>query len=217
MENLKHKLAKGSGLSLLLMALLAGLAYGYILMQFGTVETALSWPDQQAASSLFALGIISWFTILALDLFLSYAFYRLYPSKLGRLSALMRLIYSLVLGWALISLVKAFYSLGDHTGLSAVSAHIETFNNIWSQGLIIFGVHLFLLAALVPLTWLKVLLGLAGISYTIVHAGLNYWPEANTIFQSLETALALPMALGELSFALVLLFKPVLLFPKLSR
>ncbi len=190
-----------SGISLLIMIVAAGYAYGYVFSQVyesGNVITTLS--NIQTNYMLYVTGIVAWGLILVLDLLISYGFY-LYlkpiQGKLALTSGLLRLAYSFFLGIAILFLIRN---------------DIELFNRIWSFGLIIFGFHLTITGiAVISKTGLLRILGIlliiAGMSYSLIHGLDNFLPELETFTASLESILVVPMTIGELFFGIWLLVK----------
>ena len=190
-----------SGISLLIMTVAAGYAYGYVFSQVyeaGNVTTTLN--NIQTNYVLYVTGIVAWGIILVLDLLISYGFYLyLKPihNKLALTSGLLRLFYSFILGIAIVFLIRN---------------DIELFNRIWSLGLFIFGFHLTVTGIVVIrktglLRILGILLIIAGISYSIVEGLYNFLPGLDSFTASLESILVIPMTIGELFFGIWLLVK----------
>lgn len=91
-------------------------------------------------------------------------------------------------------------------------AAFESFRNLWSLGLIVFGLHLLGLAYLSILNdrmpnFFGVLLIIAGFGYLLVHI-LRLVPAipVDTV-DLIESILMLPMALGEILLAIWLIIK----------
>jgi len=89
---------------------------------------------------------------------------------------------------------------------------VEAFQQTWSVGLVIFGIHLVLLGYLafrsgfVPKIW-GILLVIAGLCYLFSHGLPLLWPGYSTIKTTVEGILMLPMIVGELGFAIWLVAK----------
>lgn len=193
------------GFSILLMALLAGIAYGYLMPSFEQLDSNIELNNMELK---YQLMLILWLAVLLLDLIVSGAIWRLFHSKVATFSAFLRLVYTLFLGLALVPLIKADKSFFSPEGLSILQQAIVAFKNYWSIGLIVFGFHLLSLSFVFSkTTYLKVLLQIAGWSYVLVHGGFFFWPQEQ-LFVELETILSLPMALAELLLAFILLLKP---------
>lgn len=137
-------------------------------------------------------SLFAWLIVLILDLVITWGLYHSFAGQnkpLAQLAALFRLSYSSILGVAV-----SFLLITDK----------ESFELIWAFGLIIFGIHLLLVAPLTP-KFLKLLLWVAGLSYVIVQIGLVFFPTTDITL--MENILSIPMALGELSLGIWLIFK----------
>ncbi len=190
-----------SGISLLVMAVAAGFAYG---ISFSSIyvenNPALTLENIQANSSLYYAGAITWCLILMTDLIVSYGFYRyLKPTnrKIATSSGILRFIYSIFLA---VGIVLLFLS------------NTDGFLKMWSLGLFIIGFHLIVtgIGAIrtihVP-NILGVLLIIAGLGYSVIHGLSNFLPWATDFAITLESILAIPMTIGELSFGTWLLIR----------
>ncbi len=204
MEKNSILLARLSGISLLLMALLAGLAFAYFYPKFSTLD-----PEHLNASLKhdFQLMLFTWVLILLLDIAVSLGIWRFFNNTAAGLSALLRLIYSGILALAVFHLAQGLHAFGSEKSLDLLKDAMAQFQHYWSIGLIVFGFHIASLSVVFKsFLGLKILLQIGGWSYIIVHGGFYLWHEA-ALFQQLEQYLSLPMALSELLFAFALLFK----------
>ena len=206
-----------SGVSLIIMALAAGFGYGY-------VHGSLILPDDPITTTnnlllsreLFGSGIVSWIVILIADLLVSWGLYRFFESinrKVSFYTALIRVIYSLVLAYAIAQLVVAWQMLGQGQVESGeIITLLANFETYWSNGLIVFGLHLIGLGYLALRTlqvprWMGWLLYVAGFSYTLIHGMKAIVPSAVNLIQMSEVILGIPMALAELGLAVWLIWK----------
>lgn len=190
-----------SGISLLIMAIAAGYAYGFSFNQIYVENNSLqTMTNIQSNSTLFYSGAIVWCLILATDIIVSYGFYRyLEPTHkpIALISASLRLIYSIFLA------IGIAFLFGKNT---------EIFLEMWSLGLFVIGIHLTLtgigtfLSTETP-NLFGFLLIIAGISYSLIHGLQNFVPQATSFSTYLETFLTIPMTFGELSFGIWLLIK----------
>lgn len=192
--------SKVSGLSLIIMALAAGYAYGFSFLHLyvaGNPEQTLA--NIQSHHTLFLSGALVWCLILATDLIVSYGFYR-YLKPIQKswavTSGLLRLLYSLFLAIGILFLFKKDTAI---------------FLRMWSLGLFIIGFHL--IATGIGTFYNKktpkilgIMLIIAGASYSTIHGLQNFMPQAETLATFLESSLAIPMSIGELSFGVWLLF-----------
>ena len=213
MKNNIRKAALLSGYSLLIMALAAGFSYGFVLSSI-PADSAEVAAHIKANDSLFTAGIFGWIVILICDILTSwglYIFFRAEHARLASIMAGMRLIYTGVLGIAIAFLYAALQAAYT-TDVHLPSVYLQLFSNTWSIGLIIFGVHLFLMGVLaakhsvIPRIW-SILLLFAGTCYVLVHMLNMAGAQFSDIKETFESILAAPMAIGELAFAVWLLIK----------
>lgn len=198
-----------AGVGLLLMAVVAGLAYGYFHGKIVVLNDAQA--TEQALSQnrgLFITEIVLWWLIFLLDIIVAVALFLFYKKSGAALSAatmISRLLYTAVLGISIIVLTGALEAR------EKTLERIVLFEAIWSIGLIIFGLHLFLLGILaakmrltpLPISWL---VAFGGACYIILHSikAINSaWLGAHP---TIEQFLSIPMALSELSLAIWLIY-----------
>lgn len=204
-----------AGVSLLLMAVAAGFSFGY-------VYSGMVLPDQDGQTltnlseglALFQAGAWGWILVLILDVVVALALYRYFKPVHATLSAVtggMRLVYSAFLGLAIYHLFNAMSLVKDGADASEVMVSLESFEGIWSGSLTLFGLHLVGLGVLslrsdvVPRIWGWLLL-IAGVCYTGVHGAKALLPSMLEQVQQAEMILSLPMAFGELGFAIWLIY-----------
>lgn len=192
---------KIGGISLILMTLFSIFAFGIVLSSIyepgNTVATQQNILNHE---SLFWIGNITWVLILLLDLIVAYAFYRSLVSQtpvIALLSGITRLIYTLVFAIGIFGLFLK---------------NIDQFVFYWSWGLIIIGFHLMITGIGVLKTpsipkILGILLILAGVSYSLIHGIYQIFPTYDALGHTIESIMAIPMTLGELSYGIWLLFK----------
>jgi Domain of unknown function (DUF4386) len=172
----------------------------------------------------FRLGLASFLVIFALDVVIAWALYVVFRQvnrDLSLLTAWFRLVYTTLLGVAVIFLFLALQLISGTDDLTAFTAgqrdaqlmmFLEGFNYAWLIGLGVFGVHLALLGYLVLRSGsipriLGVLLTLAGAGYvidTLAHALLAGYDDYATLFLLIA---AVPSLIGELSLAVWLLLR----------
>ncbi|WP_105619082.1 DUF4386 domain-containing protein [Vallitalea okinawensis] len=214
-----------AGISLLIMTLAAFFSYGYIhssLIISG--DSIATLENLQASAGLFRAEILGWLIILILDIVVSWAFYiYLKPIQQGYslLAAWLRLIYTAILAIAIANLVQVGTLINQSEQLFASSPTalapqimiaVQTFESVWSLGLIIFGLHLLAIGLIALKTKkipkvISILLTLAGISYILVHLLHGFFPKLDTITSILEMILSIPMIAGELGFGIWLLIR----------
>jgi len=163
-----------AGISLLLMAILAPIT-NFIVIQ-GLIDpenAAKTFSKLSANSGQFRLGILLFMIVAILDVVVAWALYiflRPVNRHLSLLAAWFRIIYATMLLVALTSLVHALQLLSGPTHLEAftrgqleslVMLSISAFNQSWNFSLIIFGLHLLVLAYLFfKAGYLKKILGI---------------------------------------------------------
>ncbi len=204
----RRRAALTAAISLLVMGVAAGIAFGAIHGQLivpGDGEATAA--NIRNSTSLFAVEVALWFVIVVADVVVSLALWRFFRpvhQGLSTAAAVVRLIYSAILAAAVVTLATAFFA-GDDAYFRAV-----LFEKIWSFGLILFGGHLLLLGLVslrapeIPriIAWL--LVG-AGPAYTVTNLLDNLGPDAAALGAALSRVLAAPMALAELGLAVWLI------------
>ena len=180
-----------AGLGLLLMAVLAGLA------TFGVLERVITEGDASRtvgdiidALGSFRLAILALFGVAALDVVVAWALGRFFDRvhhAVALLAAWCRVLYAVIFAVAVSHLLAAARLLGnrgsheptDRQFQLEVLAEIRQFDDIWSLGLGLFGIHLLLIGWLaftsgfVPRI-IGVLVAIAGAGYL---GGLLYVPS----------------------------------------
>lgn len=158
------------------MAVVAGLA------NFGAVEAVLVDGDAAATGqnlaqsrTVFRLGVIGFGLVAVLDVIVAWAlhvFFRSTSPRISAITAVVRIVYGGILAVATIQLAGA---LGADTDLDALHS-IETFQDTWNIGLILFGAHLIMIAWLawqavrVP-NWVAAFVAITGFGYVIDSVG----------------------------------------------
>ncbi|CAF5005229.1 unnamed protein product [Rotaria sp. Silwood1] len=221
----QRKAALVAGWSILIMAILAGFAYGFVLQGLIVPDnTTLTANNIKSSMMLFRLSIYSFLIILICDILAAWGlhvFLKQVNENLSLLTAWFRLVYSAILGTALLNFIFIVLLLTGENYLSVfeisqvnalITFFLNAFHNIWSIGLIVFGCHLYMLGYLVLKSGyipkiFGVLLIIASLCYLVNHSAnlllLNYEKYKATI----ELFISLPMIVGELGFGLWLLFK----------
>tara|TARA_B100000408_G_C10224721_1_gene192579 strand:+ start:40 stop:708 length:669 start_codon:yes stop_codon:yes gene_type:complete len=202
-----------TGYSIILMALVAGFVYGHVHASIYIVDNSdLTARLLQENIDLYKWGIVSWILIFLLDLIVSIGIYIIYKDDLkllALLSSTLRVIYTIILGIAVAQLI---IPLINYSEVSKSILYFESFEQIWSLGLIIFGIHLLSLGVMCfksDLTpkFFGIFLGFGGLCYILVHNLKSFFPYLGEATLTIESILVAPMALSELSFALWLIVK----------
>jgi hypothetical protein len=213
--------ALAAGISLIMMAIAAGFSYGYVFTNIHMEGDPAATYEQLAMNvALFKAGLAGWLIIFITDLivtFTLYLFFRETRKNLSLVTAAVRFIYTILLGIALIRLSSVLSTMGEENmePFQAGQMVLETmgsFLTTWSLGLILFGVHLLGLGYLALLNKkipdiLGYLLLLAGLGYLAVHISKTLIGLQGEVVHVMETALMVPMALGEILLAFWLIIR----------
>jgi hypothetical protein len=175
------------------------------------------------SETLYRAGIVSFMIVFVADVVIAwalYAFFRPGDRDLSLLTAWFRLVYTVMLGVALVSsLVVLELVTGGHltalgqAGLeSQVELNLNAFDYAWLIGLACFGLHLILLGALVfrmeaapkVIGALLVLAGSAYVFDTLANALLPSYEDHEDLFLAI---VAVPSLIGEFAFAIWLLLR----------
>lgn len=195
-----------TGVSILLMAIVGGLAYGLIHMPLHMPgDPSATFKNTTGQSKLIVVAFAAWLLVALLDVVVSMGVYQLYRITHNRLAAItagLRWGYAATLALAAFVLLNS--ALDDDAHI--VYMGFERFEFIWSVGLLIFGSHLICLGSLAhqsrltpkPIGWLLII---AGVSYLVTKVG---W-FAGYVLTDIEPVLAAAMIIGELSFAIWLI------------
>ena len=191
-----------AGVALLLMSAVA--IFGNVIAVDGLVsETnpAQTVTNITASLGLFRLGIASLVLVVALDVVVAWALYRVFSpvsTSLSMLAAALRLVYSGVFMVAIAQLLGVVRLLSNDTFLAAFGTDqlnaqamlsITAFNDIWYVGQFLFGLHLLLIGYLayrshyIP-RLLAVLLAISGLGYATDSLGAVLSPGAWTDISS---------------------------------
>ena len=178
-----------AGIALLLMSVVA--IFGNVVVVDGLTtqgDAAATAADITASAGMFRLGIVSLIVVIALDVVIAWALYRVFSpvnASLSMLAAIMRLVYSAVFMVAigeLLGVIRLLSDEGNRAVLGTEQVQIQTmqgmtsFNDIWYVGQFLFGLNLLLLGYLayrsgyVP-RLLGALLVISGLGYAIDSFG----------------------------------------------
>jgi hypothetical protein len=220
MQNNEKKQGIIAGISLVIMAIVAGFTFGYAHNMLVADSPEITLNNLIADKSLFYAELSGWSIIFITDIIVAIALYFFFQSTSKQVSmtaAVLRIVYSLILGIAIIQLFKIIpvlsldNSLSDKNNALETASHLQLFEKLWSVGLIIFGLHLIGLGYLsvkskaVP-TLLGYLLYFGGICYTFLHGSRQLNLFDTSVINSIEKILALPMALAEILLAFRLIY-----------
>lgn len=215
MKTKKLNYARLTGIMLLAMAVLAGYSFGYAMSSLYVENNApQTLQNLLANSSLYQQMTLGFVLILLLDVLVSFTLFYWLKAKMTLMVKWMsaiRLVYSAVLAYGIIKLLS-MYSFETDTNEELVYQVFSGFHSIFSAGLVIFGIHLFLLGfILIKRTEVPKIFGIlalfAGVCYSLMHGLYLISPDLKTSLATVEQILALPMAAGELALAIWMVIK----------
>ncbi len=179
-----------SGFSLLIISILAPVGHYAIIQNLIVPGDAAATVSRIVASEgLFRIGICCLLLNAVLDLVVAWALYIVLKpvnKSVSLLSAWFRVVYTAILVVALSNFVNVLHLLGDADYLAAFESSqlhaqvmllIDSYDNVWDLGYIIFGFHLITLGYLLfnsdyfP-AFLGILVIIAGFGYLIDHIGI---------------------------------------------
>lgn len=209
----QRRIAKITGISLLILAIVAGFSFGYAYTKFDKPEQFEFLKDNILQNTgLYYSMLIGILIIIILDFIVSYTLYKYFEDdhkKMSISSGIIRAIYTIIFGIATYYLTKNLNTI-DLTNQIA-NSNFQQFQTIWNSGLVVFGFHILLIGYLMKLhlkipkvLWYITLI--AGISYVIVSLLKLENPNSKMV-ELLLMILALPMTIGELGLAVWLLIK----------
>ncbi len=215
MQNREKKQGIIAGTALVIMAIAAGFSFGYAHANLVTDSPGITLQNLTADKSLFFAELFGWSIIFITDLVVAaalYLFFRTVSKQISLITAIIRIVYTLILGLAIVQLFKIIPLLsGGAPDASEIAFYLQLFEKLWSVGLIVFGLHLIGLAYLsvksqtVP-KFLGYLLYFGGISYMFLHGSRQLNLFDVQALKSIESVLALPMALAEILLAFWLIY-----------
>jgi hypothetical protein len=191
-----------AGVALLVMSVVA--IFGNVVVVDGLVtegDAARTAADITASAGLFRLGVVSLILVVALDVVVAWALYRVFSpvnAGLSMLAATMRLVYSAVFMVAvgqLLGVIRLLSEDGNRAVLGADRVELQAmqgviaFNDIWYVGQFLFGLHLLLIGYLayrsgyIP-RLLGGLLAIAGLGYATDSVGAVLSPTPWTDISS---------------------------------
>lgn len=216
----QRTIAITTGISIVIMAVMAGIVFGAIFNPIFSVETNSLHQSIIASGSAFRYGILGWGVILICDVIAASGLHAIYKKKdefISQLTAWFRLAYVAVLAVAIVCLILMLQVSHNPANLepAVLNGLLELFKsgfeNTFSFGLIIFGFHLLGLSYLVldrkPLFMvMSGLLLVSAIGYlltnTLNFALPNYREDYKSTF---EAIFMLPMILSEVGLAIWLI------------
>ena len=145
--------ARITGWTIVIMATVAGFVFGYALPEFSSLQQG----DQlqmhvQSNRELYLAMLVGIIFIQTLDVITSFTLFRFFLEDhrtIASVSGGLRFMYTLIFSFGTLFLIR---NLTSHTTSDEwILSNIESFYNIWTFGLIIFGIHIVLLGYLTKL------------------------------------------------------------------
>jgi hypothetical protein len=208
-----------TGFSLIAMAVIAGFAYGFVYnLIYVAGDPVLSRQALSDNFDVYSYGIIAWISIIILDVLVSIGIYALYNRTQKRLTfftSLLRIVYTLFL---ILATYQLAMPLMDKNEIINGLYYMASFTEIWTYGLIIFGLHLIFLSRVCMQSnftpnIISVLLFIGGLSYVVIESLKSFSPPFSSslyaLTATLESVLIIPMAISELAFSIWLIIKAV--------
>ncbi len=217
--------AIAAGISIVLMAVVAGFSFGFVLDSLVVSgDAAATAANILASETLFRVGVFGWIVILILDVIVAWALYVVLKranKSLSLLTAWFRLVYAALLGVSLLSFVIVLLLISGADYLKVFEADqlqalvllfINAFDGMWRIGLVVFGCHLLLLGYLVYQSGyipkvIGFLLIIASLGYLIDNLGTLLLPDYTDYTEMISLVFMLPMIVGEVGLGLWLLIK----------
>ena len=212
--NNNRTIAKLAGWSIILMAVVAGFSFGFAFPKiFNPAQIDAYQTNLTVNVQLYTYMLIGILIVLVLDVVVSWTLYLYFKNdnrKIALLSGVLRIVYTVIFGIATYYLARNLASPDYNNEI--ITENYNSFQTIWSFGLIVFGVHLLVIGVLMKLhkripAFLWCLTIIAGASYMLVHGLKTTMPQLTELTTTLNNILGLPMALGELALAIWLLIK----------
>ena len=221
-----RKAAIVSGVAIMVMTVAAVVATNLTIGSLIVKDDAVITTNNIITSEvLFRSGIFSWLIILICDVLAAwglYIFLKPVNKHHSLLMAWFRLVYAAILGTALLNYVNVLLlisgddyvsSFGIEKFQSQVMLSLDAFGNMWSIGLLVFGIHIFLLGYLalksgyIPKIW-GILLLIASVGYVITNSAKLLLPAYDDYKTVFELIFIIPM-LSEVGLGIWLLIKGV--------
>lgn len=210
----RRRAARIAGISYLVMFALAIFANFVVregLIEPGNAEATVA--NLTESTGLFRLGLLAFVIIFVLDLVIAWALhvvFRPVSRDVSLATAWFRLVYTALLGVAVVSMFQVLHILGsDSLGfLSTEQVNAQTmielasFESAWLIGLVAFGIHLAMLGVLIvrsglvakALGFVLMAAGVAYVSDTLARGLLSDYEAVAGLFL---VAVALPSMIGE--------------------
>lgn len=205
------RMAMITGMSLILMAVIAGYAYGYSFQKLYIAgDSSATFKNVTEFPALLRNTVFCFLIIFILDVIVAwstYFFFKRVDKPVALLSSWLRLMYTAILGVSIANLMFASQFLqGTPGNEDMVYKYLNIFLDVWALGLFVLSFHIILLGHLMLKSgFIPKILGIitvfAGVCYTFSNAGHLLLPNYEVYKGTVDLILTLPMAAGELGLA----------------
>lgn len=187
-------------------------------------DAAVTYANIAESEGLFRAGMVAFLVVFVLDVAIAWALYLLFRRErpeMSLLAAWFRLVYTVLLGVAVIFFFLALEFINGRSNLDAfdlaqreaqVSLLLDAFNFAWLIGLVAFGIHVILLGYLVLSTRvapraLGIVLVVAGGAYIVDTTANALLAGYDDYANAFLVMVAVPAVIAELWFTFWLLLK----------
>lgn len=210
----RRSAARIAGVSYLVMfvlAIFANFAVREQLIEPGNGEATVA--NITGSLGLFRLGLVAFIAIFVLDVIIAWALHVVFRSvnrDLSLVTAWFRIVYTALLGVALVSMFQVLQILGGESLAFLTGEQVSTqtmielssFESTWLIGLVAFGIHLALLGVLIVRSGLVTkTLGLvliaAGVAYVLDTLARGMLADYESVAGIFLVVVALPSMIGE--------------------
>lgn len=212
--------ARISGIAYI-MIFLTGFYANFIVLETLLIDNDISLTITNLVKnhSQFQGGIIGFFLMVIFDLVLVWSLFGLTKpvnKNLSYLASSFRFFHGLFFAIALYKLQTVYLLTEGFPNNLDIQDHVEllimSFDELWTIGLLFFGVHLFVLGFLIlKSTYIPNAIGalliLAALGYIVEGSAKLFLPNYYDYKETLNTIVILPAVVGELSLAFWLMFK----------
>ncbi len=205
------RIAGVSYLAMFVLAIFANFVVRESLIESGNAVSTVA--NISESIGLFRMGLIAFVVIFLLDVVIAWALhvvFRPVNPDISAATAWFRLIYTAILGVALVSMFQVLQLLGSESFgfLTSEQVNAQTmielasFESTWLVGLTAFGVHLALLGVLIIRSgWVAKALGyvliVAGFAYVFDTVAQGLLGDYQSVANLFLVAIALPSMIGE--------------------
>lgn len=210
----QRRAARIAGVSYLVMfvlAIFANFAVREQLIEPGNGEATVA--NITGSMGLFRLGLVAFLAIFVLDVIIAWALHVVFREvnrDLSLVTAWFRIVYTALLGVALVSMFQVLQILGGESlafltreqVTTQTMVELSSFESTWLIGLVAFGIHLAMLGALIVRSGLVTralgfILIAAGVAYVLDTLARGMLADYDSVAGIFLVIVALPSMIGE--------------------